>query len=95
MLEQQLEQPAGRGILQKCFFVFSFLPYLAGQRYDDLALILGFCLIISTIAIIASIYCWRHNQDIRFLIMAFLVSAFPVFLFLFLYTLLFFFGTGV
>jgi hypothetical protein len=95
MLKHQFDHSADRDFLRKCFLVFSFLPYLAGRLYDDGLLVLVLSLILSTIAIVASIYSWRHGQDIRYLIMAFLVSALPIFLVSLLYIFLFFFAHGL
>ncbi len=94
ILVNKLNQSTDWDVIQKCFLVFSFLPYLGGILVDS-STCLVMSLIISTLAIVASIYCWRHNQEIRYLIMAFLVSAFPACIFLLFYTLIFFFGQGL
>lgn len=95
MFDHQLDQSQDRDYLQKCFLIFAFLPHLliGGFGYDIPGLILS--LMISMIAVAASIYSWRPGRDIRYLVMAFLVAALPVFMILLLYIFLYFFGHGL
>jgi hypothetical protein len=94
MLDHQFEQSQGRVLQQKCFLVVAFLPYLAlALDYPLAALVLsGY---IAALAIVGSIYCWGHQRDIRYLIMAFFVSVLPLALVSLFFILLFFFGSGL
>jgi hypothetical protein len=87
-MNNQFNQSTDWELFHKGFLGLSFLPYF-GMAFADSFAWLGVNLFISTLAIAASIYSWRHNQNIRYLVMAFFVASMPIFLILLLLSLFF------